>query len=62
MRRFWAHKVTEHEQAAKESEARREATASDWAVIREEVLKGRKHREQNHIMDLIINVARGSHS
>jgi hypothetical protein len=55
----WKREAAAQEEALKETERRIQETQSEWAVIYEEVFKGRRHREQNHIMDLIIGVARG---
>ena len=55
----WKKEAELQEAALEQSEARIQELESNWDVIFHEVVKGRRHREHNHIMDLIIDVTRG---
>lgn len=56
----WRKQAAVQEAALEVSEARIHELESNWDVIMQEVIKGRRHRDRNHIMDLVIGVARGN--
>lgn len=55
----WKREAAKQEAALMAAERRIRGLESNWEVIMEEVVKSRRHRQQNHIMELIIGVARG---
>jgi hypothetical protein len=61
MPRLWGRDKFRDEQkeAIAESAARRKIIQSQWAFIFDQIVEGRAHREENHIRDLIVGVARG---